>query len=220
MRDEAPNLEALHARFAAALPTPPHDYELIFVDDASRDGSAAVVERLAAADPRVRLVRRGAPGGKTGALRAGLPHARHDLLVLMDSDLQVVPEDIPRLLEALLAGGYDYVGGRRVVRRDNLVRRFSSRLARFARGLVVDTPIQDVSSSLQVFRTAALRAVPLDDNFHRVLPDLIHLAGGRVTEVPIDHYPRFAGRSHHGTFDRAVPGLVILYKLWRRSRRG
>src|SRR3712207_4440951 len=133
--NEADSLEELYRRTVASLEPGPHAFELIFVDDGSRDGSFAVLERLHAADERVRAIRFKRNFGQHPAMHAGLARARGDILVTMDGDLQNAPEDLPRLVAAV-EGGSDVASGRRATRSDSWGRTLPSRLIKDRKSVV------------------------------------------------------------------------------------
>jgi dolichol-phosphate mannosyltransferase len=209
--EEEPNLEPLVREIAAALE--PLDYELILVDDGSRDGSAATLERLAAGEPRLRVVRHARNYGQSAALLTGFAAARAEVVVTLDGDLQNDPGDVPRLL-AKLDEGWDVVSGIRQRRQDTWVRRVSSRVANGVRRRLLDDGISDVGCSLKAYRAGFLRRLPPFHGMHRFLPALARLDGARVTELPVAHRPRRHGQSKYGIGNRLWRGLVDLLGVW------
>lgn len=213
--DEEPNLEPLYAKVAAALTG--RRFELVLVDDGSRDGSAAVIRALHARDPRVRGVFFAANRGQTAAMAAGIHAAAGDLIATLDADLQNDPADIPRLVDAL--GIHDAAVGYREKRNDTWVRRVSSRVANAVRNRLTGDRIRDTGCSLKVFRAEAVRALPFFEGMHRFLPTLLRLHGFSVVEVPVSHHPRVAGKSKYGIRNRALRALRDTFAVrWMRSR--
>lgn len=207
--NERENLEPLHARLTEALKPLERDYEVLYVDDGSSDGSWEVLKRLAAADHRVRLVRLRKNFGQTPALSAGVAHARHPIVVTLDADLQNDPADIPRLVAAL-ADSNDVVSGWRRVRRDAwLTRRLPSQIANFLIRLVTGVPLHDFGCTLKAYRRQILQDVNLYGEMHRFLPVLAAWVGGRIAEVEVTHYPRAHGVSKYGVL-RTYKVLVDL----------
>jgi dolichol-phosphate mannosyltransferase len=194
-------------------------FEVVFVDDGSRDRSAEIIRSFREADRRVRLVRLKANGGETAATDAGLKAARGGRVVVMDADLQNDPRDIPMLLSHL--DQWDAVTGWRVNRAagDNLVRRASSRVANGIRNWMSDETIQDSGCTFRAFRRECLRGLVLYRGFHRFIPTLLRMRGYRVLEVPVGHRPRRFGRSKYGVLNRAVVALADLLVIrWMKAR--
>lgn len=210
--DERDNLEPLHARLTDALTLTGRDYEVVYVDDGSTDGSWEVLCRLAAADARVRLVRLRKNFGQTAALAAGLDHARNPILVTLDADLQNDPADIARLV-ATLESGYDVVSGWRRERRDTwLTRRVPSRIANALVRLVSGVRLHDIGCTLRAYRREVLHDVNLYGEMHRFLPVLAAWVGATITEVEVGHHPRAHGRSKYG-LPRTYKVIVDLITL-------
>jgi glycosyltransferase involved in cell wall biosynthesis len=194
-------------------------FEVVFVDDGSRDRSAEIIRSFRETDQRVRLVRLKANGGETAATDAGFKAARGRRVVVMDADLQNDPRDIPMLLSHL--DHWDAVTGWRVNRAagDNVVRRVSSRIANRIRNWVSDETIQDSGCTFRAFRRECLRGLVLYRGFHRFIPTLLKMRGYRVIEVPVGHRPRQFGRSKYGVLNRAVVAFVDLLVIrWMGAR--
>jgi len=194
-------------------------FEVVFVDDGSRDRSAEIIRALRETDQRVRLVRLKANCGETAATDAGFKAARGARVVVMDADLQNDPADIPMLLSHL--DQWDAVTGWRVDRAagDNLVRRLSSRVANRTRNWVSDETIQDSGCTFRAFRRECLRELVLYRGFHRFIPTLLKMRGYRVIEVPVRHRPRRFGRSKYGVLNRAVVAFADLLVIrWMNAR--
>nr|BBH94658.1 glycosyl transferase [Thermogemmatispora argillosa] len=190
----------------------PLEYEIVYVDDGSTDGSFALLERLAAQDPSVRVVRLSRNFGQTAALAAGIAHSRGEVLALLDADLQNDPADIPRLL-AKLEEGYDLVSGwRRRRRGDPWLRCLLSRLANAIVARATGVPLHDLGCTLKVYRRTVFAHIPLYGETHRFIAAYASLAGARVAEVEVVHHPRHAGRSHYG-LDRTLRVLLDLLLL-------
>lgn len=174
-------------------------WELVLVDDGSSDGTRSQATRAAAADPRVRLIALARNYGQTAAMQAGFDHARGEVIVSMDGDLQNDPGDIP-LLVARLEEGYDLVTGYRLHRQDRLLnRKLPSWIAnRLIRG-VTGVPIRDTGCSLKAYRREVLERMRLYADMHRFIPALAAAtAGARIGELPVRHHPRRLGRSKYG----------------------
>lgn len=174
-------------------------WELVLVDDGSRDATASVVAALAGGDSRVRAIRLARNYGQTAAMQAGFDAARADIVVSMDGDLQNDPHDIPRLV-ATLREGYDLVAGYRIRRQDPFVTRrlpswIANRVIRWASGV----PIRDNGCTLKAYRRSLLDRMFLYSDMHRFIPAIaVGTTGARVTEVPVRHEARRFGSSKYG----------------------
>lgn len=192
-------------------------FEIVYVDDGSTDGSAALLDTLATQHPEITVLHFDRNYGQTSAFDAGFRHAAGELIVTMDGDLQFDPADIPKLLP--LAARYDLVCGWRKDRHDSLIRKLSSRIAFLARSLVTGDRIHDTGCSLKVFRRRVLERMPLFEGMHRFFPALAHMRGFTVTEVPVRHLPRAHGRSKYGIGNRLFKSLYDLLAVrWMQSR--
>ena len=216
--DEELNIVPLHQELTAVLGKIPVDYEVIFVDDGSGDGTFAKLVEVYARDPRVRVIRFTRNFGQTAAFAAGFDHARGRLIVTSDGDLQNDPADIPRLLA--LAADHDIVCGWRRVRKDDfLTRHVPSVVANWLLGLVTGIRLHDNGCSLKVYRAEVVKPLKLRPGMHRYLPALASQLGGRVAEVVVNHRPRRFGRSKYGlsrTF-RVVRDLLSLRSLMHQA---
>lgn len=196
--NEEESLELLHQRLTEALSRLDLAYELIFVDDGSRDGSFAALQRLQAGDGRLRVVRLRRNFGQTAAFSAGFDRARGEVIVTLDADLQNDPADIPALLTKM-DEGYDVVSGWRRERQDRFLdRRLPSIAANWLISLVTGVRLHDYGCSLKAYRREVLADVRLYGELHRFLPALAHGQGARVAEIPVSHFPRRFGRSKYG----------------------
>src|SRR3954469_19457395 len=196
--DEEPNLRPLHEKMDKALQQLGCTAEIIYVDDGSKDGSLRILRELAAKDPRVRVVALKRNYGQTAAMAAGIDAARGQVLIPMDADMQNDPADIVRLLEKL-DEGYDVVSGWRKNRQDKLVtRKIPSMLANRLISGIGGVPLHDYGCSLKAYRRESLEDVRLYGEMHRFIPIYASWAGARVTEMPVTHHARTAGKSKYG----------------------
>lgn len=197
MYEEEDNVQGLHDALVAGLRGLERTYEVVVVDDGSRDDTYAVLARLAAVDERVKIIRLRRNYGQTAAMAAGFDHARGRVIIPMDGDLQNDPADIPLLLEKI-DEGYDVVSGWRHDRQDGFLRRLPSRMANWLIGRVTGVRLHDYGCTLKAYRAEIVEETRLYGEMHRFLPALAHQAGARITEVPVRHHPRVAGRSKYG----------------------
>jgi glycosyltransferase involved in cell wall biosynthesis len=196
--NEADNVEAVHGEIDAALAPSGLEYELLFVDDGSTDGTFDRLAAIQARDPHVVVVGLSRNFGQTAAMMAGIERTRGGDVVLIDGDRQNDPADILRM-RAKRAEGYDLVAGWRVDRQDAwLSRRLPSQMANWLIGAITGVPLHDYGCTLKVVRGDLARSLRLYGEMHRFIPALIDDLGGRIVELPVNHRPRVAGRSKYG----------------------
>jgi len=217
--DEVESLSELQAALEAAVKPLRLEWEALYVDDGSSDGSLEALKRLHAQQPaRVKVLSFRRNYGKSAALAAGFGAARGDLVVTLDADLQDDPAEIPRLLEAL-RGGFDLVCGWKRERRDPWSKRLPSRLFNQVTSRVSGIRLHDFNTGLKAYRRDVVRSISVYGELHRFIPVLASWQGFAVTEIPVRHRPRKFGRSKfgaarflHGFFD-----LVTVMFLTRRA---
>ncbi len=207
--DEADTVGELARRVAAVLDGLGRSFEVVFVDDGSRDGTAGRVREAHEADRRVKLLRLRRNFGKAAALSAGVDHSRGALVVTMDGDLQDAPEEIPRLLAALEERDLDLVSGWKRRRRDPASKRLPSRLFNWVTRLLAQVPLHDFNSGFKVYRREVLEQIAIYGELHRYIPVLASRRGFAVGEIEVAHHPRRHGASKYG-WDRFYKGLLDL----------
>ena len=218
--NEEENLPLLWPEIRQVLEPTGLRYEVIFVDDGSRDRSAEIVRGFRGQDRRVRLVRLKVNAGETAATDAGIRAVRGRYVVVMDADLQNDPNDIAPMLAHL--DQWDAVTGWRVNRAagDSWVRRISSRIANRVRNRLSEESVQDSGCTFRAFRRECLGELVLYKGFHRFIPTLLKMRGFRVLEVPVNHRPRRLGASKYGIGNRALRAFVdLLVVRWMKNRR-
>jgi glycosyltransferase involved in cell wall biosynthesis len=198
VHDEEQNLPILHQEIRAALETTGLAFEVLYVDDASRDRSLAVMLDLWRHDPAVRVIEFGGNAGQTAAMAAGFEHSRGRIVVTIDGDLQNDPADIPRMV-ATLESGFDVVAGWRKSRQDGFIlRRLPSIIANRLIALVTGVAIHDTGCTLKVFRREVIERLPIYAEQHRFLPAMSAASGARVCELVVNHRARRFGESKYG----------------------
>jgi len=196
--NEEQNIERMYHALIDALVPLDRSFELVFVDDGSRDRTAAVAKALAERDSRVRLVKFRRNYGQTPAMAAGIECARGRVIITMDGDLQNDPTDIGLFLDTM-ATGYDIVVGWRHNRQDKLVsRKIPSRIANWLIGKVTGVPIRDNGCSLKAYRADLIKHIPLYSEMHRFIPAMASIAGPRIAEIKVKHHARQFGKSKYG----------------------
>lgn len=207
--NEEDNVAPLCAALLAALTAMPHSFEIILVNDGSRDGTEARLIEAATRDPRIRVLNFRSNKGQTAAMMAGMDYAAGKVIVPMDGDLQNDPKDIARLLEKL-DEGYEVVSGWRRDRQDNfMIRTVPSRVANWLISKVGGVPLHDYGCSLKAYRREVLQGFRLYGEMHRFIPIYAAAQGARVAEIPVTHHPRKFGQSKYG-LNRIVKVLLDL----------
>ncbi|HVW25626.1 MAG TPA: glycosyltransferase family 2 protein [Polyangiaceae bacterium] len=206
--DEEGSLEELYARLTSVLSSVGQPYEILFVDDGSRDRGPAIVDDLAARDPHVGVVHFRRNFGKAAALDAGFRRARGRIVFTMDADLQDDPNEIPNFL-AKLSEGYDLVSGWKKKRHDPLGKTLPSKFFNFVVSRSSGLRLNDFNCGFKAYRTDTVRGLDLYGELHRYVPVLVHWRGFRVTEIPVVHHPRTTGASKYG-IERMAKGFFDL----------
>jgi len=218
--NEENNLRPLVSAVDQVLSEAGFSYEIVVTDDRSTDASWAVLQSLAAGNPRVRGQRFAENRGQSAAMWAGLRAARAPIVVTMDADLQNDPLDLPLLIAGLR--DVDCVCGSRVAARaagDTWVKRMSSRIANAVRNWVSGEDISDAGCCYRAFKRECLREIRFFNGGHRFLPTLLRMDGYTVKEVPIRHNPRASGESHYGVWNRLFKSFLDLLAVrWMKRR--
>ncbi len=208
--NELENLFPLHQSLAKALEG--REYELIFIDDGSTDGSGDELGRLADRDPdhtRVIILRRNF--GQTAAIAAGIDHSFADVIVTIDADQQNDPADIPLLMEKI-EEGYDVVSGWRVDRQDKFSRRLPSRIANWLISKVTGVALHDYGCTLKAYKREVLQGFRLYGEMHRFIPAYAGWVGAKMIEIPVQHHPRKFGKAKYG-LERTIKVILDLFTV-------
>ncbi len=216
--NEEDNVLPMAREVSEAMKKAGRSYELVFVDDASTDGTWKKIEEARRQFPNVRGLRHSVNSGQSAALWTGIQATSSEIIATLDGDLQNDPADIPQMLPFLAQT--DFVCGVRAKRRDTFVRRSSSKIARWARHRALKVDFCDTGCAMRVFKRSALNGVFPFNGFHRFLPVLVHGNGVGTLEVPVNHRPRVAGVSKYGVWNRLGRGIYDLIALsWFQKRR-
>jgi len=196
--NEQENIPPLYMKLTEVMDSIGEPYELVFVDDGSKDNTFKVLSEIYEHDRRVNLIRLRRNFGQTPALKAGFDFARGEVIISMDGDLQHDPEEIPKFLEKI-EEGYDLVSGWRYARRDHwLMRQIPSRTANWLMAKLSGVDLHDFGTTFKAYRREILQEIQLYGELHRFIPALASTTGARIVEVPIENLQRKAGRSNYG----------------------
>lgn len=219
--NEEQNVTTLYDRLKAVMEHIGESFELVFVDDGSRDRTYRLLEEIAAVDSRVLVVKLRRNFGQTSALAAGFDHSQGEYILAMDGDLQHDPAEVPNFL-AKLEEGYDVVSGWRSQRGDNfLLRRIPSSAANWLMATLSGVPIHDFGTTFKAYRREVIQNIPLYGEMHRFIPALASWYGASICEIPISNPARTAGKSHYGisrTFRVFFDLLTIRFLLRYMTR--
>jgi len=215
--NEAGNVQPLARRILDTLTATAQVFELILVDDGSTDDTWKRILLAQQADSRIRAIRHPANLGQSAALFSGFRTSQGSIIATLDGDLQNDPADLPRMLAEL--GLCEMVCGARIARADGRLRRISSRVARWARVLILGIDFADSGCNLRVFKKRVLDIIPAFKGVHRFLPILAKTGGAVVREIPVSHHPRSAGCSKYGVWNRVGYGIFDLFMVAMFIRR-
>jgi len=204
--NEEGNLALLHQRLSEVLGQVGQPYEIIFINDGSNDNSAQVLAQLISQDPTMQVIHFRQNFGKTAALAAGFSHSQGEIIITMDADLQDDPAEIPAML-AKLHEGYDLVAAWRFHRQDPMDKTWPSRLFNWSVATFSGVLLHDFNCGFKIYRRPVTQEFALYSDFHRFIPVLAAGKGFRVTELPVQHYPRHSGVSKYG-WGRTFRGLL------------
>jgi glycosyltransferase involved in cell wall biosynthesis len=204
--NELESIAPMHEELMGVLEGLDISYEVLYVDDGSRDGSTERLGQLAARDRHVRVVSFRRNFGQTAAVQAGIDHSRGEILLFMDGDMQNDPHDIPRLMEKI-DEGYDVVSGWRKDRQDDAVRVLPSRVANWIIARVTGVRLNDFGCTLKAYQREVIQDVKLYGEMHRFIPVYASWVGARITELTVNHRPRRYG---HSKYSLARTSRVLL----------
>ncbi len=204
--NEAESLPRLHQELNKFLEQAPLSTSILFVNDGSTDSSQSVIEAIVAADSRYHFLKLHENRGLSAALKAGFDYCQSEWIGYIDADLQTTPLDFLKLLD--YTSEYDLITGIRTERKDNAVKKISSTVANKVRRLIIHDGIEDTGCPLKIGKASYLKKIPFFHGMHRFLPAMIELAGGKVRQVPVRHYPRLQGKAKYNLTNRLVGPLI------------
>jgi len=214
--NEEKSLSSLYSGLKSALKNSGKSYEIIFVDDGSKDNSWSVLERLHAADKDIRGIQFRKNSGKAAALSAGFKHAKGKVIITMDADLQDDPGEIQNFIKKL-DEGYDLVSGWRFKRQDPLSKTLPSKFFNYLTSLLTGIRIHDFNCGFKAYREEVVKDIELYGELHRYIPVLAHWRGYEVGEMKVRHHPRAHGKSKYGMV-RLFRGLTDLLTVMFLTR--
>ncbi|TGD80336.1 glycosyltransferase [Hymenobacter wooponensis] len=215
--NEEESLQQFAVEMNKFLDKTPVTTTVLFVNDGSTDGSLAILRNICRQDSRYEFISLSHNRGLSTAIKAGIDHCRTTLLGYIDSDIQTSPLDFLKFFEFFPQ--YDMVNGIRAKRQDTFVKKLSSKIANGVRRTLINDGIQDTGCPLKIMKIEYARRIPLFHGMHRFLGALVQLQGGKVHQMPVQHFPRFAGTAKYNLWNRAWKPLVDTFGFrWIRSR--
>lgn len=214
--NEEENIPELHSRLSKALKALKKSYEIIFVDDGSSDRTFPEIEKLSKKDSAVKIIKFRKNFGQSAAWDAGFCHAKGDLIITMDADLQNDPDDIPKLLSKI-DEGFDVVSGWREKRKDSISKKMFSGISKFMRRMIIDDRIHDSGCSLKAYRRECFENFEMHGEMHRYITEIMALRGFKIGEVKVNHLPRKHGRTKYN-FLRVPKGFLdlLVVAFWQK----
>ena len=191
--------------------------QILFVNDGSNDNSEKLIYNQCNSNDKFRVLSFKKNTGLSAAIKAGFDHTNTSLVGYIDADLQTNPEDFNLLLSKI--GVYDLVTGVRTKRKDSIIKNISSFIANSIRKIFTNDNMDDTGCPLKIIKTSYAKKIPMFRGIHRFLPAMILLQGGKITQVPVRHYPRLAGKAKFGFFNRLVGPLMDCFAyLWMKKK--
>lgn len=215
--NEEESLPSFFTEMDAFINSSPIPSQILFVDDGSSDSSLPLLKEKCNGSDSFNYISLDKNYGLSSGVKAGIDHCQTSLVGYIDADLQTHPSDFLAYLRYFPE--YDMVNGIRAKRQDSLVKRLSSKIANSYRRMMINDGIEDTCCPLKIIKTSYAREIPFFDGMHRFLPALVQLQGGSVKQLPIEHYPRYAGTSKYHLLNRLIgPFFDTLAFRWMRSR--
>ncbi|MBC2850157.1 glycosyltransferase family 2 protein [Cetobacterium sp. 8H] len=215
--NEKENIYPMAEAVEVALKKGFKNYEIIFVNDGSKDGSYEILEELKNNNLNVRVYHFTKNNGQSAAIEAGFKKSKGNLVLMMDGDLQTDPEDVYELLKYIPE--YDMVNGKRATREDGFKRKLASKIGNGFRNFVTGDNIQDTGCPLKLFKKEVVKSYKMFNGMHRFLPTLARYMGYKVKEVPVRHYDRLHGQSKYKVFGRGLKAFKDVFAVrWMKNR--
>jgi len=214
--NEASNIKLFCVKTNKVLKKFTSDYEIIIIDDGSTDNSLALLQTIKKQIKAIKIIRLRRRSGQTAALIAGINLASKDIVVVLDSDLQQDPNDIPKLVDPILIGKADVVSGQRLQRQHSIIYRIIARVEYWLNRWFLGIKLHDTAVSPNAYKREILKDLDLYGEMHRFLVPILHWRGYRVVEIPVTHLPRIHGQSKYSPY-KAIRGFLdlIIVKFWQ-----
>lgn len=207
--NEVDSLREMVTNIQAALTNSTYDFEIILVDDGSRDGSYAVEQELAEKNPAISLIRFNRNLGKAAALNEGFKAARGEFVATIDADLQDDPEAIPKMADKIKEGEFDLISGWKQDRKDRFIKKHTSKIYNFFSRLMTGVKLHDMNNGLKVYKAEVVKSIPVYGEMHRFIPVLAKINGFKSGEMKVKHFPRKYGKTKYGV-SRFYKGFLDL----------
>ncbi|HPF97254.1 MAG TPA: glycosyltransferase family 2 protein [Mangrovimonas sp.] len=215
--NEEDNLKRVETELTNYLTIASRKAKVLFVNDGSKDKSQELIEEICTRNPDFTYISFKKNAGLSAAIKAGFDHADTELIGYIDSDLQTAPEDFNLLLEHI--GEYDLVTGVRANRKDSFVKNMSSKIANGIRRAFTHDGMDDTGCPLKVVKASYAKRIPMFKGLHRFLPAMILLQNGKITQIPVQHFPRIAGTAKFGLWNRLLGPLMDCFAyLWMKKK--
>lgn len=210
--NEADSIAKMCCNIQSALRISDYAYEIILVDDGSRDGSYAVEQDLAAKNPEIALIRFTRNLGKAAALNEGFSAAKGEFIATIDADLQDDPEAIPQMVAMLKTGDYDLISGWKQNRKDPFIKKITSKIYNFVSRLLTGVKLHDMNNGLKVYKAEVVKSITVYGEMHRFIPVLAKINGFKSGEMKVRHFPRKYGKTKYGV-SRFYKGFLDLLTI-------
>ena len=210
--NEAASLREMVAGIQSALKKSSYEYEIILVDDGSRDGSDLIGKKLAESNPEVSTIRFQRNLGKAAALNEGFNAAKGEFIATIDADLQDDPEAIPKMADKIKEGEFDLISGWKQDRKDRFIKKHTSKIYNFFSRLMTGVKLHDMNNGLKVYKAEVVKSITVYGEMHRFIPVLAKINGFKSGEMKVKHFPRKYGKTKYGA-SRFYKGFLDLMTI-------
>jgi glycosyltransferase involved in cell wall biosynthesis len=191
--------------------------KILFINDGSTDNSLKILQSICSSDPSYEFISLESNQGLSTAIKVGIDHCQTSLVGYMDADLQTHPDDFLKMLPYL--DKFDMVNGIRIKRDDNLLKRLTSQIANSCRNIIIGDNIEDTCCPLKIIKISCAKNIPFFNGMHRFMSALVQFQGGKVKQIPVQHFPRYAGTAKYHLRNRLIsPFVDTLAVLWMKHR--